>query len=36
MDDISEKLSSLLSDPQGMDKIKEMAQSLLGHSSEPP
>ena len=36
MDDISEKLSSLLSDPQGMDKIKEMAQSLLGQSSEPP
>jgi hypothetical protein len=35
MDDISEKLSSLLSDPQGMDKIKEMAQSLLGQSSEP-
>ncbi len=34
MDDLSEKLSSLLSDPQGMDRIKEMAQNLLGQSTE--
>ncbi len=36
MDDISEKLSSLLSDPQGMDRIKEMAQGLLGSKIDPP
>ena len=38
MDDISEKLSALLSDPEGMDKIKNMAQSLLGSKAEelPP
>ena len=29
MDDISEKLAELLSDPGGMEKIKGMAQSLL-------
>lgn len=34
MDELSEKLSSLLSDPSGMDKIKEMAKSLLGDSEE--
>ena len=32
MDDISEKISALLSDPDGMERIKEMAQSLLGGS----
>ncbi|MBQ9768663.1 MAG: hypothetical protein IJW27_00515 [Clostridia bacterium] len=36
MDELSEKLSSLLSDPQGMDKIKEMAQNLLGQTSNAP
>ena len=30
MDELSEKLSSLLSDPSGMEKIKAMAQSLMG------
>ena len=30
MDDISEKLSALLSDPEGMNRIKSMAESLLG------
>lgn len=34
MDDLTEKLSALLSDPSGMEKIKNMAQSLLG-SGEP-
>ena len=29
MDELSEKLSSLLSDPSGMEKIKAMAQSLM-------
>ena len=36
MDDLSEKLSSLLNDPQGMDRIKEMAQNLLGQSNNTP
>lgn len=34
MDDISEKLSSLLSDPEGMEKIRNMAQNLLGSKPE--
>lgn len=34
MDDISEKLSALLSDPEGMDRIRNMAQSLLGGKKE--
>ena len=36
MDDLSEKLSSLLSDPAGMDRIKEMAKNLLGDNAEEP
>lgn len=36
MDDLSEKLSALLSDPGGMERIKDMAQSLLGGKSEEP
>ena len=35
MDDISEKLSALLGDPEGMERIKNMAQSLLGSTPEP-
>ena len=33
MDDINEKLSALLSDPEGMNRIKSMAESLLGGQS---
>ncbi len=36
MDDLSEKLSTLLSDPNGMDRIKEMAKSLLSENTEEP
>ena len=36
MDDLSEKLSSLLSDPEGMSRIKSMAESLLGGKAEEP
>ena len=36
MDDISEKLSALLSDPEGMNRIKSMAESLLGSREEAP
>ena len=32
MDDISSKLSSLLSDPEGLNQIKELANSLLGNT----
>lgn len=35
MDDISEKLSALLGDPEGMERIKNMAQNLLGGTPEP-
>ena len=34
MDDLSEKLSSLLNDPEGMERIKSMAQNLLGSKTE--
>lgn len=36
MDELSEKLSSLLGDPDGMERIREMAQSLLGSKEEKP
>ena len=36
MDDLSEKLSSLLSDPEGMERIKNMAQNLLGAKADVP
>lgn len=34
-DNIQENLSRLLSDPEGMEKIRAMAESLLGGSAEP-
>lgn len=30
MDDLAEKLSALLDSPEGMEKVRNMAQSLLG------
>ena len=36
MDDLSEKLSALLSDPEGMNRIKSMAESLIGGQTEKP
>ena len=33
MPDITEQLGALLSDPEGMERIKSMAQSLLGGAS---
>lgn len=36
MDDISEKLSELLNDPDGMNRIKSMAENLLGTKAEQP
>lgn len=34
MDDISEKLSAILNDPEGMEKIKKMAENMLGTNEE--
>ena len=34
MEDISERLSAILNDPEGMEKIKKMAESMLGTSEE--
>lgn len=36
MDELNERLSALLSDPGGMEKIREMAQNLLGSSAATP
>ena len=39
MADLTEQLTSILNDPAGMEKIKAMAQSLLGNNgehAEPP
>jgi hypothetical protein len=34
MDDLSEKLSALLSDPESMERVKAMAEGLLGSSAQ--
>lgn len=38
MDDISEKLADLLNDPDSLNRVREMAESILGGDSktEPP
>ena len=35
MDDINDKLSKILSDPESMDKVRKMAESILSED-EPP
>ncbi len=35
MDDMAGKISELLSDPEGMEKIKAMASALFGGDDEP-
>lgn len=35
MDDLNEKLAQILNDPQSMDKIKKMTESLLGNDQKP-
>lgn len=35
MDDLSAKLSEILSDPESMNRVKEMAESILNKSPEP-
>lgn len=36
MDELSEKLNEILSDPQSMNRIGEMAKSLFGEAAEEP
>ena len=36
MDELSQKLNSILSDPESMANLKEMAQNLLGKNEETP
>lgn len=35
MDDLSAKLSELLNDPESMNRVRQMAEGLLGGSDEP-
>ncbi len=35
MDDLNEKLAQILNDPQSMDRIKKMTESLLGNDQKP-
>lgn len=35
MDELSKRLSEILNDPQSMNKVKEMAQSILKSEPEP-
>ena len=36
MDDLSETLSTLLSSPEGMARVRDLAQTLLGEQETPP
>lgn len=36
MDDISEKLAELLNDPDSLNKVREMAESILGDTKKEP
>lgn len=36
MDDMAEKITSLLSDPDGMEKIRKMAEGLFGDKEKAP
>lgn len=36
MDDLSEKLAGLLNDPETMERVRQMAENLLGDNSNPP
>lgn len=35
MDDLSAKLSEILSDPESMNRVREMAESILNQKPEP-
>ena len=34
MDDLSEKLADILNDPESMNKVRQMAESILGSEEE--
>lgn len=36
MDDLSEKLASVLNDPKSMERVRKMAESILGEDSSQP
>lgn len=36
MDDISQKLADLLGDPDSLERVREMAESILGSETKPP
>lgn len=35
MDDLSEKLASVLNDPESMERVRKMAENILGDNSSP-
>ena len=35
MDDLSKKLSEILNDPESMNRVREMAESILSEKQEP-
>ena len=35
MDDLSEKLTDILNDPESMQKVRQMAESILGGEGDP-
>ncbi len=35
MDDLNEKLAGILKDPQSMERVRQMAQSILAGNEEP-
>ncbi len=35
MDELSQKLSELLNDPDSMERVKKMAENILGESQQP-
>lgn len=35
MDELSQKLAEILNDPESMNRVREMAEDILGNKSEP-
>ena len=36
MDDLSEKLAGVLNDPESMERVRQMAESILGENGKKP
>lgn len=36
MDDLSEKLAGILNDPESMERVRQMAENILGDNSQKP